>query len=155
MTSTETPTSRLKRVSAYTDGSCDTASRRGGWAYLLTFNGQRKSDSGFEADTTNNRMELTAAVRALEALKVPCAVTVVTDSEYLKRAFTDGWLEKWQRNGWRTSDRSSVKNQDLWQRLLELTATHQVSWSWTRGHSGHSENEEVDRLALAARRSGG
>ncbi len=144
-----------KRVTAYTDGSCDTASGRGGWAYLLTYNGQRKVDSGFESGTTNNRMELTAAVRALEALKEPCTVTLVTDSEYLKRAFTDGWLDRWQRNGWRTASRASVKNQDLWQRLLELTAEHEVDWSWIRGHAGHPENEEVDRLALAARRSEG
>ncbi len=144
-----------KQVTAYTDGSCDTASGRGGWAYLLSFNSQRKVDSGFERDTTNNRMELTAAVKALEALREPCAVLLVTDSEYLKRAFTDGWLERWQRNGWRTANRTSVKNQDLWLRLLDLTAVHQVSWSWIKGHAGHPENEEVDGLALAARRSGG
>lgn len=144
-----------KQVAAFTDGSCDTTSRRGGWAYLLVYGSQRKSDSGFESDTTNNRMELTAAVKALEALREPCDVTLTTDSEYLKRAFTDGWLERWQRNGWRTAGRSAVKNQDLWQRLLELTTEHRVTWGWIRGHAGHSENEEVDALALAARRGGG
>ena len=99
-------------------------------------------------------MELTAAVKALEALTRPCDVTIVTDSEYLKKAFTDGWLAKWQRNGWVTSARQPVKNRDLWERLLELTAEHEVEWSWTRGHAGHRENELVDRLALEARRTG-
>ncbi len=142
-------------MTAYTDGSCDTMSGRGGWAYLLRFNAQRKVESGFEPGTTNNRMELTAAVKALEALREPCSVAVVTDSEYLKRAFTDGWLDKWQRNGWKTSSRESVKNQDLWLRLLELAAVHEISWSWIKGHAGHPENEEVDGLALAARKAGG
>jgi ribonuclease HI len=97
-------------------------------------------------------MELTAAVRALEALHEPCLVTIVTDSQYLKKAFTDGWLTKWQRNGWQTANREPVKNRDLWERLLALTETHKVSWTWTRGHAGHSKNEQVDRLALQARR---
>lgn len=145
----------MKRVTVYTDGSCDTGSRRGGWAYLLEYEGRRKTASGFEADTTNNRMELTAAVRALEALTEPCEVRLVTDSEYLKKAFTDGWLTKWQANGWKTASRQPVKNKDLWLELLTQTARHDVSWSWTRGHSGQPQNEEVDRLALAARRSGG
>lgn len=142
-----------KHVTAYTDGSCDTASGDGGWAYLLTFQEATKQASGFEAKTTNNRMELTAAVRALEALQEPCAVTLVTDSQYLKRAFTDGWLAKWQRNGWQTASRQPVKNKDLWLELLRLTQRHEVRWSWTRGHAGHAENETVDRLALRARRS--
>lgn len=141
-----------KSVTAYTDGSCETRSGDGGWAYLLLYNGARKRASGFEAGTTNNRMELTAAVRALEALREPCHVTLVTDSQYLKRAFTDGWLDTWQRNGWRTSGRSPVKNRDLWQELLALTGRHEVAWSWTRGHAGHAENEEVDRMALEARK---
>jgi len=141
-----------KRVTAYTDGSCETRTGEGGWAYLLLYNGARKRASGYEPGTTNNRMELTAAVRALAALREPCRVTLVTDSQYLKKAFTDGWLETWQRNGWRTASRSPVKNQDLWQELLRLTGYHQVDWSWTRGHAGHAENEEVDAMALAARR---
>jgi ribonuclease HI len=141
-------------VVAYTDGSCDTGSGRGGWAYLLRFGARERRASGFEPNTTNNRMELTAAVRALEALNRPCRVTVVTDSEYLKKAFTDGWLEKWQRNGWKTASRQPVKNQDLWERLLELTSMHEVEWSWTRGHAGHRENELVDSMALEARRTG-
>lgn len=142
-----------KRVTAYTDGSCETRSGDGGWAFLLVYNGARKRASGYEPDTTNNRMELTAAVRALEALREPCHVTVVTDSQYLKKAFTDGWLTSWQRNGWRTASRTAVKNQDLWKTLLELTSRHRVAWSWTRGHAGHAENEEVDRLALRARKT--
>ena len=145
----------MKRsVTVYTDGSCDTTSGRGGWAYLLEHAGRSKTASGFEAGTTNNRMELTAAVRALAALTEPCLVTLVTDSEYLKKAFTDGWLRKWQANGWRTASRQPVKNQDLWLELLEQTARHEVKWSWTRGHAGHPQNEEVDRLALQARRNG-
>lgn len=141
-----------KRVVATTDGSCETQTGEGGWAYLLAYNGAVLSESGYEAGTTNNRMELTAAVRALEALNEPCDVEVVTDSQYLKKAFTDGWLAKWQRNGWRTSGRQAVKNQDLWLLLLDLTAKHKVSWRWTKGHAGHSENEAVDSMALRARR---
>ena len=142
-------------MTVYTDGSCDTASGRGGWAYLIERDGRREQASGFEAGTTNNRMELTAAVMALGALAEPSRVRIVTDSEYLKKAFTDGWLERWQRNGWRTASRQPVKNQDLWRRLLELTAVHDVTWAWTRGHAGHEQNEIVDGLALRARRQGG
>lgn len=144
----------LRKVQAFTDGSCDTGTRRGGWAYLLKYGDKSKQASGFEADTTNNRMELTAAVRALGALTQRCAVTIVTDSEYLKKAFTDGWLKRWQANGWRTAGRQPVKNQDLWETLLELESRHAVSWSWTKGHAGHEENELVDTLALTARRTG-
>jgi ribonuclease HI len=141
-----------KHVTVHTDGSCETRTRHGGWAYLLDYGGKRRVASDYEADTTNNRMELTAAVRALEALTEPCDVTVITDSEYLEKAFTNGWLDTWQRNGWRTSGRQPVKNQDLWRRLLELSARHRVTWRWTRGHAGDDANETVDRLALAARR---
>lgn len=143
-----------KRVEIFTDGSCDTTSGRGGWAYLIRYKDAQRAASGFEPDTTNNRMELTAAVEALSALRESCAVRLVTDSQYLKKAFTDGWLDTWQRNGWRTSSRSPVKNQDLWRRLLELTSVHDVTWAWTRGHAGHDENERVDRLALEARKTG-
>lgn len=145
----------LPRVTAYTDGSCDTASGHGGWAYLLQRGEERATGSGYAPGTTNNRMELTAAVRALEALGEPSDVTIVTDSEYLKKAFTDGWLAKWQRTGWRTAGRQPVKNRDLWEELLRLTRLHRVRWTWTRGHAGHPENELVDELALAARRTRG
>lgn len=143
-----------KHVTIHTDGSCDTGSGDGGWAYLIRYGSSERTESGFEAGTTNNRMELTAAVQALEALSEPCRVDLVTDSEYLKRAFSDRWLERWQRNGWRTASRAPVKNQDLWRRLLELTERHEVDWRWTRGHAGQQENERVDRMALQARRSG-
>ena len=141
-----------KRVIAHTDGSCDTQSGDGGWAYHLSYRGFDRSESGFEAGTTNNRMELTAAVRALAALREPCEVTLITDSQYLKKAFSDGWLAKWQRNGWQTANREPVKNRDLWEQLLNLSKTHRVTWTWTRGHAGHHHNEQVDRLALQARR---
>lgn len=142
-----------KDVTIFTDGSCDTKSGEGGWGYLLLYRGRRKTASGYEGGTTNNRMELTAAVRALEALKEPCKVTLVTDSQYLKKAFTDGWLRSWQKNGWKTASKQPVKNKDLWLELLRLTAEHEVQWSWTRGHAGHAENELVDGLALEARRT--
>jgi ribonuclease HI len=145
------PTVR-KQVVATTDGSCETQTGEGGWAYHLTFGSHQRTASGYEAATTNNRMELTAAVRALEALTEACDVTIVTDSQYLKKAFTDGWLANWQRNGWRTASKQPVKNQDLWQRLLELTGVHRVRWTWTKGHAGHARNEQVDELALQARR---
>jgi len=143
----------LKSVQAWTDGSCDTASGHGGWAYLLRYGEHETKASGYEAGTTNNRMELTAAVKALEVLTEPCHVRLVTDSQYLKKAFTDGWLANWQRNGWRTASKAPVKNRDLWEQLLELEKRHEVEWAWTKGHAGHSENETVDRMALAARRT--
>lgn len=143
-----------KKILLYTDGSCDTGSRRGGWAYLLVYNGVRKQASGFEADTTNNRMELSAAVQGLKALKESCFVTLTTDSQYLRRAFTDGWLDTWQRNGWQTAAKKPVKNKDLWLELLALADVHDLAWEWIKGHAGHSENELVDRLALKARKAG-
>lgn len=148
------PAGALPAVTVYTDGSCDTGSGDGGWAYLLVDDGGHSSESGYVGGTTNNRMELIAAVNGLTALQRPSRVKIVTDSQYLKKAFTDGWLERWQSNGWRTASRQPVKNRDLWEQLLALEQNHEVSWNWTRGHSGHPENEEVDRLALAARRSG-
>lgn len=144
-----------KDVEVFTDGSCDTTTGRGGWGYLLRYGGHQKTASGFEPNTTNNRMELTAAVEALSALKEPCRVRLMTDSQYLKNAFTAGWLRNWQRNGWKTSGKQAVKNRDLWERLLELEKKHDLHWSWTKGHAGHRENELVDRLALNARRRGG
>ena len=144
-----------KDVEIFTDGSCDTTTGRGGWGYLLRFGDRHKTASGFEPDTTNNRMELTAAVEALSALKEPCRVRLMTDSQYLKNAFTAGWLKNWQRNGWKTAGKQPVKNKDLWERLLALEKKHDLSWSWTKGHAGHKENELVDRLALNARRRGG
>lgn len=144
-----------KQVRIFTDGSCDTGSGEGGWGYLLVYGEARKTDSGYESGTTNNRMELSAAVNALAALREPCEVTLVTDSQYLKKAFTDRWLDKWQRNGWRTASKQPVKNRDLWQRLLELADQHTLHWQWTKGHAGHTENEMVDKLALTARKTRG
>ncbi len=145
-----------KYVQIYTDGSCNTKSKEGGWGYLLSFETSegkvQKLCSAYESDTTNNRMELTAAVRALEALKEPCQVTLVTDSHYLKHAFTQEWLERWQQNGWRTATKQPVKNQDLWQILLQLSHKHVITWKWVQGHTGHPENELVDDLALDARK---
>lgn len=144
-----------KQVTIWTDGSCDTGSGDGGWAYLIRYGEHRREDAAHETDTTNNRMELTAAVEALRALKEPCRVTLVTDSQYLRKAFTEGWLDRWQKNGWRTASRTPVKNQDLWEALLSLAQRHDVDWRWTKGHDGHPENEHVDRMALAARRRSG
>jgi len=142
-----------KHVTIWTDGSCDTASGDGGWAYLLRMGAHERRESAYEPATTNNRMELTAAVEALRALREPCRVTLVTDSQYLKKAFSDGWLDTWQRNGWRTASRAPVKNRDLWEELLSQTERHDVDWRWTRGHDGHAENEQVDRMALTARKA--
>ena len=146
-----------KHVYIYTDGSCDVKSKEGGWGYLLIFKTPegkvKKQCSAYEADTTNNRMELTAAVRALEALKESCQVTLTTDSKYLKNAFTEKWLETWQHNGWRTANKKPVKNQDLWQILIKLSHVHVINWEWTEGHAGHPENELVDSLALNARKN--
>ena len=145
------PTTRTKRVDVWTDGSCDTASGHGGWAYLLRYGRHSATASGYEANTTNNRMELTAAVRALEALREPCRVRLVTDSQYLKKAFTDGWLAKWQRNGWRTASKAPVKNRDLWEPLIEAHKAGRFGVPrWVKGHSGDVMNDLVDRLAVQA-----
>mgnify|MGYP002737842169 CR=1 FL=1 len=147
----------MKQVTIHTDGSCETQTGEGGWAFTLsthTDSGEfRLIKSGYEANTTNNRMELYAAVAALRELSERCEVRIVTDSQYLKNAFTAGWLANWQRNGWRTANRQPVKNRDLWETLLELEKQHHITWAWTRGHVGHDGNEEVDSLALAARKT--
>ncbi len=140
------------RVEVYTDGSADDKGR-GGWAALLRYGRAEKLISGAESGTTNNRMELTAAVAALRALKRPCEVHLYTDSQYLKKAFTEGWLERWQKNGWRTAARTPVKNRDLWEALLAETRRHRVFWHWQKGHAGHRENEIVDREANRRRRA--
>lgn len=137
----------LKQVALYTDGACLGNPGPGGWAALIRYGRHEKLLSGGEACTTNNRMELTAALEGLKALKEPCQVELYTDSEYLRNAFAEGWLEKWQKNRWRTRDGHPVKNQDLWQALLEALKTHQVRFHWVRGHAGHKENERVDREA--------
>ena len=143
----------VKTVFIFTDGSCNTQTGDGGWAYLLRYESKDKEVSGYASGTTNNRMELSAAVEALKALKEPCSVRLTTDSQYLKKAFTDGWLANWQRNGWRTANKKPVKNKDLWLELLTLSQTHRLEWAWTKGHANHPENERVDQLALRARKT--
>jgi ribonuclease HI len=138
-------------VIIYTDGGAKpNPNGSGGWGALLIFGNHTKELSGGERSTTNNRMELTAAIMALEALKQPCTVTMYTDSQYLRNGITD-WLPKWVRNGWRTADKKPVKNQELWERLYAATQRHDIEWKWVRGHTGHEYNERVDKLATAAR----
>lgn len=136
-------------VEVFTDGACLGNPGPGGWAALLRHKNLEKTISGGEPNTTNNRMELMAAISALEALRRPYCVRLTTDSQYVKQGI-ESWISRWQANGWRTSDRKPVKNQDLWQRLSAAAAVHQVQWHWTRGHSGHAENERVDKLARDA-----
>ena len=136
-------------VEVFTDGACLGNPGPGGWAALLRYKTIEKRISGGERDTTNNRMELMAAIRALETLHRASTVHLTTDSQYVKQGI-EQWLQKWLANGWRTSNKKPVKNQDLWQRLAAAAATHQVQWRWTRGHSGHPENEQVDKLARDA-----
>ena len=140
-----------KTVTVHTDGSCLGNPGPGGWAAILEFKGKTLEISGGELETTNNRMELMAAIGALEALKEPCEVILVTDSKYVQHAFTKHWLDGWQKNGWITSAKQPVKNRELWERLLELSKTHKVEWSWTKGHVGHTLNERADKLANMAR----
>ncbi len=136
-------------VHLYTDGACRGNPGPGGWGVLMRYQGHEKELAGGEPRTTNNRMELMAAIMGLEALKRPCRVTVTTDSQYVARGITE-WLANWKRRGWLTADKKPVKNADLWQRLDAALAPHQVQWVWVRGHSGHPENERADRLATGA-----
>ncbi len=139
------------QVTVYTDGGAKpNPGGPGGWAALLISGEHQRELSGAEPATTNNRMELTAAIMALEALKEPCTVTLYTDSQYLKNGIAM-WLPGWLRRGWKTSARKPVKNQDLWQRLHAASQRHQVDWRWVRGHAGNPANQRVDRLASAAR----
>lgn len=133
-------------VEVFTDGACLGNPGPGGWAALLRWRGSEKVLAGGEADTTNNRMELTAAIMALESLKRECKVLLTTDSQYVRHGI-EQWLARWRANGWKTAGRQPVKNQDLWERLAAADARHQVRWAWVRGHSGHPENERVDRAA--------
>ena len=136
-------------IEIYTDGACRGNPGPGGWAALLRKGEHEREISGAEALTTNNRMELTAVIRALEALRRPVEARLYTDSEYVRRGVSE-WLPAWKARGWRTAERKPVKNQDLWQRLDELNAGHRIEWRWVRGHSGVPDNERVDRLANAA-----
>jgi len=134
------------RVSIWTDGACSGNPGPGGWGAVLRYGAHQKELKGGEALTTNNRMELTAAIEALESLKRRCGVTVHTDSQYLRGGVT-GWLDGWKRNGWRTADRRPVKNEDLWRRLDAAAGRHDVEWLWVKGHAGDEHNERADRLA--------
>lgn len=136
-------------VTVYTDGGCDPNPGRGGWGAVLIYRERIRELSGHEDVTTNNRMELTAAVKALEALRRSCRVALYTDSQYLQKGITD-WMPKWKRNGWRTRT-GAVKNQDLWQRLDELAARHDITWHWVKGHAGNTFNERCDELVHEAR----
>jgi ribonuclease HI len=136
----------VKQVSAFTDGACSGNPGPGGWGVVLRAGGHEREIYGGELETTNNRMELTAAIRALQALKEPCAVALTTDSTYVKDGITK-WLQKWKTNGWKTDAKKPVKNQDLWEQLEAQTVRHVVEWRWVKGHSGHTENERADALA--------
>lgn len=134
------------RVEAYTDGACKGNPGPGGWGVLLRWGATEKELCGGEALTTNNRMELTAVIRAVEALKRATRIEIVTDSQYVKRGVTE-WMPRWKRNGWLTAAKQPVKNRDLWEWLDRVLAGHEVSWRWVKGHAGHLENERADALA--------
>lgn len=134
------------KVVIHTDGACSGNPGPGGWGAILESGPHRKELKGGEAQTTNNRMELTAAIEALEALKAPSDVELHTDSNYLRGGITS-WIKGWKRNGWRTADKKPVKNVELWQRLEQAEAPHRVDWHWVKGHAGHDENERADELA--------
>ncbi|OHV11890.1 ribonuclease HI [Kushneria phosphatilytica] len=140
---------KTTEVVIHTDGGCRGNPGIGGWGAVLRFGDHERLLSGHEAHTTNNRMELTAAIRSLEALKRPCHVAIWTDSEYLRNGITR-WIHGWRKNGWKTAARKPVKNAELWQALWDQTERHDIEWHWVKGHSGHQENERADRLANEA-----
>ena len=133
-------------VVIHTDGACSGNPGPGGWGAILSFGDREKELKGFEAHTTNNRMELLAAISALEALKKPCRVDLHTDSQYVRNGIS-GWIHGWKKNGWRTADKKPVKNAELWQRLDDVADLHEITWHWVKGHAGHPENERADELA--------
>ena len=137
----------MKKITIYTDGACSGNPGPGGWGAILMYKESTKELSGFEPETTNNRMELTAAIRALDALKEPCVVTLYTDSAYLCRAFNERWLYNWMRNGWLTSSKKPVENRPLWEALLCHTKTHKITWVKVKGHSDNQYNNRCDQLA--------
>lgn len=136
-------------IEVFTDGACRGNPGPGGWGALLRYQGKERELSGYDSITTNNRMEMSAAIEALASLTRPCSVEISTDSQYLRNGITQ-WIHAWKRRGWRTADNKPVKNQDLWERLDALTQQHQVTWHWVKGHNGHVENERVDQLANQA-----
>lgn len=139
----------MKFVEIFTDGACSGNPGPGGWGVVLRYNGREGELSGGEKNTTNNRMELTAAIMGLSALKEPCKVRLVTDSKYVADGITKGWAESWRRNNWRKADKKPALNPDLWEKLLDLIKIHDVTIDWVKGHAGHPENERCDKLAVA------
>ena len=139
----------LKSVEIFTDGSCSGNPGPGGWGAVLRYNGKEKELSGGEKNTTNNRMELTAIIEALSALKMPCEVKLVTDSKYVCESINNGWVYSWQKNGWKKSDKKPALNVDLWEKLLPLLKIHKVEFVWVKGHNNHPENERCDKLAVS------
>lgn len=139
----------MKKVRIYTDGACSGNPGCGGWGAVLVYGEKEKELSGAEAETTNNRMELTAVIMALKALKEPCDVELTTDSKYVCDAVNKGWVYSWRKNGWRKADKKPALNVDLWEQLLKLLEAHSVSFVWVKGHNGHPYNERCDRLAVA------
>jgi ribonuclease HI len=135
-----------KRIEIFTDGACSGNPGPGGWGAILRFNGKEKELSGGENETTNNKMELQAAIEALKALKEPCTIDLWTDSQYLRQGITQ-WIHNWKKNGWRTADKKPVKNQEQWVELDALVLKHSIEWHWLKGHAGHPENERCDELA--------
>lgn len=138
----------LKYVEIFTDGACSGNPGPGGWGAILRYGDKEKELSGGEKETTNNRMELTAVIEALSALKEPCQVRLVTDSKYVADGITKGWAESWRKNNWRKADKKPALNPDLWEKLLDLIKTHEVTIDWVKGHAGHPENERCDQLAV-------
>jgi ribonuclease HI len=140
----------MKTVKIYTDGACSGNPGAGGWATILIYGGREKILTGYEEDTTNNRMELSAVIFGLKALKEPCLVDIYTDSAYCVNAFKSGWLINWQLNGWKNANKEEVKNRDLWEELLNLTAVHKIKWNKVKGHSDNELNNRCDELARGA-----
>ncbi len=138
----------MKKINIYTDGACSNNPGPGGWGAILEYNGVKKEISGGEADTTNNRMELTAFIRALEILKEPCEITLCSDSKYVIDGLEKGWAKNWRAKNWIKSDKKPALNKDLWARLLDLTEEHKINYVWIKGHAGHAENERCDALAV-------
>ncbi len=141
-------TDNRSQVTIYTDGACSGNPGPGGWGAVLMWQGEERTLQGGEKETTNNRMEMMAAIKALQALKRPCQVALYSDSAYLINAFSQGWLAKWQKNGWLTSKKEPVENQDLWRQLLELAQTHEISWHKVKGHSDNPYNNRCDAMAV-------
>jgi ribonuclease HI len=139
----------MKKVTLYTDGACSGNPGPGGWGAILRSGGHEKELSGGFRRTTNNRMELIAVIKGLEALKEPCEVTVVTDSQYIVNAMEQGWAHRWRANGWRRNKKEKALNPDLWGKLLDLCGAHKVRFTWIRGHDGHPENERCDAMSVA------